>query len=187
MVGECHGKLDVTQSQESPRRVPSVVGLAGNDLVHLPISKGHRLPAWPSGSCSHSPQPWPCPNHSIPDGPSASLLPPLGHLQPHPKPLIRGGPNGSLSLLCPPPDSQAQEMFMHTPPHPLVHTPCHTVLAQSIEPVPETDACLILSTGHLPSWASVSRFSTLGHPKPQRQPSPIWEEPSSQAGVGPEH
>ena len=128
MVGECHGELDVTQSQESPRRVPSVVGLAGIDLVHLPISKGHRLPAWPSGSCSHSPQPWPCPNHSIPDGPSASLLPPLGHLQPHPKPLIRGGPNGSISLLCPPPDSQAQEMFMHTQPHPLVHTPCHTVL-----------------------------------------------------------
>ena len=35
--------------------------------------------------------------------------------------------------------------------------------------MPETDTCLMLSTEHLPSWASVSRFSTLGHSKPQRQ------------------
>ena len=48
--------------------------------------------------------------------------------------------------------------------------PCPLLQPQSREPVPETDACLMLSNGHLPSWASVSRFSTLGHPKPQKQP-----------------
>ena len=115
MVGDFHGAQDVTQSQESLLSPPQLVGLAGNDLVHLLISKGHGLPPWPSGSCNQSPQPWPSPDHSIPAAPSASLLPPPGHLQPHLKPLIRGGPGGSISLLCPPPDSKAQ-MFIHTPP-----------------------------------------------------------------------
>ena len=117
-----------------------------------------------------------CPDHAIPAGPSSSLLPHTG-----PPPTLPQAPNQrrprwqhlpAVSL----PDSQAQEMLVHTlsPILWAIHTAPQYWDPHLLQPHgggarPETDACLMLSTGHLRSWASVSRFSSLGHSSLQTQ------------------